>query len=791
MALRIALVIGLTTVVSYWNVHRSLTESGIETLKEYVRERGERESEVFRLAEDNLKVLMRHFMADRAKPASDETGRAFERTFAHNADGAWRRRSGFDVTREPSAYIASRVKADRQVRHEMMTMLDIVTQFGRAWNNRFVSLFLVSIDGLDVTYVPGIDWNRNRAHDVDFAAQPWVQYVLPSNNPKRDPVWTGIWYDAPSKLFAATCLLPTDIDGRFTYYAGTSVYLADILKRTNQTGLTGTHNIIFRADGKLISHPDTQVMAALQAKQGEFSILESGDEHLKALYDSVSRTSGNGVIELDAYGEYLGVTRITGPDWYFITVMPRHVLTQTAKTTAQIVLWLGLVALLLELTIVGWIIRRDVAIPLQRIMVQVLSFAKGNWQSRIDKLGRDELGQLGRTFNQMAQSLEENQKQLEAHAIDLEGKVAERTRQLEQKDHAKTRFLSAASHDLRQPAMAQGLFIDILSRTSLDADQRKLLGNLRNANTATAEMLDTLLDYSRVEAGAIQPQRKNFRLQTLLNKIEREFSAQADARQLIYRSRETDLIVHSDPALLELILRNLVSNAIRYSERGGLLVACRTRGAQVLLEVWDTGIGIAAEYQQEIFDEFMQLGNPERDRHKGLGLGLAIANGLAQRLGHHLSLSSRPGRGSVFRLALPMGTGAPSESVMAPDIPLPLDGVRVLVIDDDAAVRAGLQRLLADWGCQCDAVDAIAAALASARRHAPAVVISDYRLRGGETGIAAIEILRAELGASLPALLITGDIAPERLAEATANRIHIVYKPVQPRELRQQLNRLL
>lgn len=281
----------------------------------------------------------------------------------------------------------------------------------------------------------------------------------------------------------------------------------------------------------------------------------------------------------------------------------------------------------------------------------------------------------------------------------------------EQKDiaeaaiQAKSRFLAAASHDLRQPIHAQGLFLDVLSRTNLSPAQQELVASAGAACSASAEMLNTLLDFSRIEAGVIKPQIRAFMVQPLLNKIEREFAQQADAKGLEYRSRESALAVQSDPALIEMILRNLVSNAIRYTERGGLLVACRRRGSQVLLEVFDTGMGIEATQQRAVFREFHQLGNPERDRTKGLGLGLAIVEGLARTLGHALSLDSRPARGSVFRLAVPLATEAPAAKPAAvePRAAQPLR-LRVLVVDDDESVRYSMEHLLRDWGCECHAV---------------------------------------------------------------------------------------
>jgi len=357
-------------------------------------------------------------------------------------------------------------------------------------------------------------------------------------------------------------------------------------------------------------------------------------------------------------------------------------------------------------------------------------------------------------------------------------------RAAEEANLAKSRFLAAASHDLRQPIHAQGLFLEVLARSKLSAGQYDALANARATWQASAEMLDTLLDFSRIEAGVVEPQMQSFHLQPLLNKIENELAPQADAKGIIYRSRETDAAVHADPALVALILRNLVSNAIRYTERGGVLVGCRARGEELLVEVWDTGIGIEPSQHQAIFREFHQLGNAERDRRKGLGLGLAIAQGLARALGQQLTLVSKPERGTVFRFSLPVariGVVAGSADI-APSGPNVFD-VRVLVIDDDESVRTGMRQLLGAWGCECDVADSIEEAQALARAHPPGLVISDYRLRELRTGAEAIAALRAEFGAALPALLITGDTAPQRLREARATGVPLLHKPVLPSEL--------
>ncbi|MFY8044304.1 MAG: sensor histidine kinase, partial [Rhodoferax sp.] len=279
----------------------------------------------------------------------------------------------------------------------------------------------------------------------------------------------------------------------------------------------------------------------------------------------------------------------------------------------------------------------------------------------------------------MARVREEARKASEAHEV------------ANAANFAKTQFLAAASHDLRQPMHALGLFMEVLARGELSVAQRQVLGNARAVADASSAMLNTLLDYSLLEAGAVQPNVRAFHLQPVLHKIESELAAQANAKGLVYRSRETHVAIMSDPTLVEMMLRNLVANAIRYTKQGGVLVASRVRGDLLWLEVWDTGIGIAAEQQAEIFREFHQLDNPERDREHGLGLGLAIVDGMARTLGHALQLESRPGRGSVFRLALPIARAAVvvDQPGVEPALVQHLN-LHVLVIDDDAAVRSGM-----------------------------------------------------------------------------------------------------
>lgn len=373
---------------------------------------------------------------------------------------------------------------------------------------------------------------------------------------------------------------------------------------------------------------------------------------------------------------------------------------------------------------------------------------------------------------------EETAKAVEAHQEAVEANLA------------KSRFLAAASHDLRQPLHALGLFLGVLGSSKLDHEQRQVLANAQSVTQASSEMLNTLLDFSRIDAGVIETRPAAFRVQELFFKLKQEFAPQANAKELVWRCRESQAVLWSDPKLVELIIRNLVSNAIRYTDQGGILMACRSQGTQCSVEVWDTGIGIPASKYQDIFKEFYQLGNSERDRRKGLGLGLAIANGLATTLGLSLSVSSIPGRGSVFRVLIPFSNQANVTATSPQNSPSPegdLSGFKVLVLDDDAAVREGMRQLLHHFGCQSMAVETVEEALACVGRWRPDLLISDYRLRNNSDGLQAIASIRQASHIELPALLITGDTAPERLREAHKSGVQLLHKPVAPDELRHAL----
>jgi signal transduction histidine kinase/CheY-like chemotaxis protein len=373
---------------------------------------------------------------------------------------------------------------------------------------------------------------------------------------------------------------------------------------------------------------------------------------------------------------------------------------------------------------------------------------------------------------------------------------AERLREeAEAANRAKSRFLAAASHDLRQPIAALGLFLEVLDARVREPGARPIVQKIRASIEAMEGLFNALLDISRLDAGVMTPQIQHFPVQAVLGKVEADYTRLASDKGLSLRVVPSDQIVVSDPLLLEQVVRNLVQNAVRYTETGWVKVECLKRTESLGLTVTDTGIGIPEDHLGDIFQEFYQLGNPERDRNKGVGLGLAIVNRITTLLAHQLSVSSRVGVGTTFVVEVPLGYRGENVSdsdEVTHDIAM-IDGKRALVIDDEADIREAMQMLLEDWGCEVLAASSGAEALNKLRslQLTPDLIICDYRLREHETGIEAIRAIERHAEKHVPAVLVTGDTAPDRLREASESGYELLHKPVSPEKLRRTLCSLL
>ena len=363
--------------------------------------------------------------------------------------------------------------------------------------------------------------------------------------------------------------------------------------------------------------------------------------------------------------------------------------------------------------------------------------------------------------------------------------------QIEVAAHAnqeKTRFLASAAHDLRQPLHALGMFCAALQQRMQDTPERPLVRNMMNAIESLEESFGAMLDISRLDAGVVQTAPQTFPIRDLFRRLYQQFGGDAEARNLSLRFRATRRVVRSDPLLLERVLANLVQNALRYTRQGGILVAARRHPQGVVLEVWDTGFGIPEDQKEMIFREFYQIDNPERDRGRGLGMGLAIVRRLCNLLEHPLDMRSTVGRGSVFRVVVPAGdvNAIDTPTTEADTLPPRKEGtVTVLLIDDERAIREATRELLRPLHVDVIVAATIDEAVTLARnsREQIDLILSDWRLRGQENGVDAVRAVRAVAGDATPAVLITGETSPDLIKLAHESGLVVLHKPLQPRQL--------
>jgi Na+/proline symporter/CheY-like chemotaxis protein len=383
----------------------------------------------------------------------------------------------------------------------------------------------------------------------------------------------------------------------------------------------------------------------------------------------------------------------------------------------------------------------------------------------------------------------------------LERRVRERTEELtrlnaelalakQEADEAnlsKTRFLAAASHDILQPLNAARLYTTSLVERRSGGDERRLVDNVDASLEAVEEIIAALLDISRLDAGAMKPEFGSFRIDELFRQLAVEFAPIAEQKGLSLTFVPTALAIHSDRRLLRRLLQNLISNAIKYTAKGGVVIGCRRRGKKLSLEVHDTGPGIPQAKQRIIFQEFQRLEQGAKVA-RGLGLGLSIVERIARVLEHKLTVKSKVGRGSTFAVTVPIAPALPAVAPGPAPSPLPaapLDGLTVLAIDNEPKILHGMEALLSGWGCRTLIADGWPATheVLNASQTPPDVVIVDYHLDEGN-GLDVVTQLRWRFGASLPAILITADRSPEVRDRAQAKSVHLLNKPVRPAALR-------
>jgi signal transduction histidine kinase/CheY-like chemotaxis protein len=534
--------------------------------------------------------------------------------------------------------------------------------------------------------------------------------------------------------------------------------------------------------GRLIAHPDISLvlrktdlsrLAHVQAARAERSGEEAG-------YSSIaSDLDGRQVLTAYAPVEQLG--------WYVFAELPVGEAFEPLYGRlyrSGLLLLAGLILAVLA----GLYFARKMVVPIRTLTGGAMRLGSGDLNQRIAIATGDELEELGNQFNRMAGQLQDSYS-------NLERKVEERTKQLELATQAKSRFLATASHDLRQPLHALGLFVEQLRFRNGAEERKKIVSRIQASLAVMNELFNALLDVTKLDAGILAPKLADYPVAQLLKRIETTFAEAAREKGLSLCVLESSAWIRSDRILLERIVFNLVSNAIRYTPSGRVLVGCRRSKGQLRIEIWDTGTGIPADQHESIFGEFYRLKSADIGQPVGFGLGLAIVDRLSKLLMHSVEVRSVVGKGSCFSVAIEaVEAGAEAEKAPVPRRQLGFsDRKLIVVMDNDRLVLEGMSGLIRSWGCDVVAGANETSVLGSLADHAklPDIIISDYHLQDGKNGIDAIAKLRLALDAAIPAFLMSGDMDPGPLRAARAKGYPLLHKPVEPMTLRATLTQIM
>jgi C4-dicarboxylate-specific signal transduction histidine kinase len=715
---RIALVILLITLGSYVHALRTLRNESLTRLEQYVSERSQREQAIFRLAEDNH-ALLKQALEERIQAWRQQDPDArFDSLFARLPDGSIRNQPhGFDGTRMPGVIVTRGVKEAPDFRRKLLAAQEVVAQYGPALRARFVDTYVILPEGAETVYWPEApDWCQEIEADFPLVTYDFFTLSQPERNPQRRTAWTGIFEDVPSKRWMVSGITPLDMDGRHVATVGHDVLLDELLARTQRELLPGAYNLIFRDDGQLIAHPALK----LESGAAVYNILDTpppgtaprlGSEeqqaHLRAIFERIrQRAPGQTVLELPKHDEYLAVARIAGPDWNFITVLPKHQVTSAAVHAASNVLLAGAAALVLELAILFWVLRTHITRPLRTFTQAAAQVEAGDFQVSLAPTRGDELGQLAHAFQRMSQEVRRREEALKQANEGLEQRVEERTREMKELHQqlletarragmaevatsvlhnvgnvltsvntsasvAKERLAAMRHEQVSRLAELLEEQADLSHFLTQDERGRNVLPFLRhlgqhmqNEHQAIHQLLEEVGQHTDHIAAIIRMQQRHARNPQLQEPISltelMEDALRINATGLSRHSVQVERHLESLPVTVTdkhkvlTILVNLISNAkyamddVPVGQRRLKVSLERLRPDRVRMQVQDSGVGIKPELLTHIF----QYGFTTRT--EGHGFGLHSSALAAQELGGALHAhSDGPGQGATFTLELP------------------------------------------------------------------------------------------------------------------------------------------
>ncbi len=816
-----------------------------DQLLEYIVQRGKRESEIFKLTSDNLLRFKNEFLFQYAENPKSDFSDWFSshmevhsdgtlRSHAQYFNGVWTEKRTFE--KGIGIVMAPGINLTKEIQRRMGISYQLLLRYGSAWHSRFANLWFVAPEKISLTYWPEIPWSLNISAEHDWDAEEWFYNTNKRNDPQRDIVWTGLYFDSPANHWMISAALPIDIGGQQIGTIGTDIESDDLFDRTLSDSLIASYSIILGHDGRIIVHPHK--MAEIEKDhKAKLSVDSAQDEQLFTIFNKVkSSPSFPAIIDNIGNDEFIAVTKIEGPDWYLISVYSKSIFKDKIAKNAYFMIAIGFSSLLVALFLIYIVVHKKVAQPLGLLTETINDFdaltethsesTKSLSNIEILQSRSDEVGLLVRSFIEMGSRLKTVYQEIEKAKEHLEEEVASRTQSLikakeaaEAANQSKSDFLANMSHELRTPLNVILGFSRLMERDpSISPDQLESLRLIHRSGDHLLVLINDVLDMSKIESGKIAFNPETFDLFYLLEGIEIMFRQRATDKGLFFdleKSIDVPQHIRTDRGKLRQILFNLLGNAINYTDHGHIvlkvskidessiansveqLALVENSATWVRFELIDTGIGIDQKDIGLIFNQFFQ-GSQKTVKSSGTGLGLTISQRFVDVMGGYLHVKSEKGKGSTFWFDLPVQAPDPADIVeaeilsrpigLAPDQPQ----YRILIIEDHEESRLVLSKLLEAVGFNVKAAVDGKSGIDAVLSFHPDIVLMDIRLPVIDGLTATQRIKTTEIGRTIPVIALTAHaFEQQRLEILAAGCDDIIRKPYEETELFAMLIRYL